>query len=1033
LFNFLFGVAEQIEKERFRLEHPGSLCDLNTPIGNTSFWATTAGSILSVIKIGGCREYVLEDAHEEHIEIIVNDLRAQFRAGTTDFCWVHIHNDEKDSNIQSLENALSSTRAVSEMQGYKNKIFIDEMVSVLTPHIQDETTLLCVWTHSREAAMTKSKIPFITTKTTQDTRGFIAAERLLPSHSAKMSVVLNAIKSAGMSARMLTNHEVGHHIGTTLNPDGNRSFVPRLMGYIKRGIDQANDQNPHEQRYFLQEPSNPKKGIKGKDYTCIFPPRLGYQVWNTQPTYDREYTIIGSRAYSSIIFTLTPEMPVTFELLVDAMKRERVPFRIAMHSRTKSPASIMGKYVLATFLKKIPGNNSLIFESIRQMREYIRNQNPELSLQISMTVWAPSNDLDLLRIRVQQSLKAIGAWGGSQGKVMTDDSIFGLVSTLAPYRSRSVAPACIGPADEVLYMAPITRPSLPWETGGVLFRSNTGKLMPFQPLSDILSHHVYLISGEPGYGKSLVCQIIMIAIAETHDVLPFMAMSDVGTSSRGTIRYLQSIMPISRKHQIQYYEMRNDKAMSINRYDTPLGVKFPLADDFEAMKDWTLLGVSDSQTGTSEKGMDALIADIIRLAFERCADTGPRAEPKRFEEADRDEGLWQAYIEPVLRKHNIQLGRETAYWALVDYLFDLGEYHAAQLVQRLAVPRLDDLISACNAEEIKSAHRYELSRGFTITDYTYQRLLALKNELQITHLPTQLDLSEARVTAFNLEAVVQNSESISAKRSGALYFGVTAQIQTDTFFWNIERVNQIPEKYREYHANRLREINRTKNIYFADEQHYFTGIALANRIPDNIATMGRKRGIGVMLSTQLPRHFTEIMRDLATVRIFVGFRNNSIPGVVNTMNLNDTERWILQNKIRQPSRNGSHMLIQVDGEDGRYSQLVNLRVGIRKLWGLSTKPQSNELREAITQEFGYELGLEILAMEFPSGEVESEYERIRVQLAEGDFTKTGLESQRSIHRIDNIMAHIIEKTIENGKRLVPEIRERQHREELISA
>lgn len=1035
MIDALFALSESRERMRFKLEHPGALSDLNTPIGNSHYWSTTSGSLMTAIKIGGCREYVLEDSHEARIDIIVDDLRAQFKAGTTDFCWVHIHNDEPESNKRALETVLASTRAVSEIQGYSNQIFIDEMVDVLTPHIQDETTLLCVWTHSKEAAMTKIKIPYLTSDMDQDTRGYHAADRLIPSHGAKMAVVMNALKSAGMNARMLTNHEVGHHIGVTLNPEANANFTPRLMGYIKRGIskDGKTDVPMDEQRFFLREPADPRKGIKGKDYSCIFPPRLGYQVWNTTPTYERDYIIIGTRAYSSIMMTLAPEMPVAFEPLVDSLKRERVPFRFAMHNRTKAPAAFMAKFVLAAALKKLPGSNSLIFEGVNQMRKYMANQNPGLTMQVALTVWAPSDNLELLRVRVEQTLKAIGAWGSAQAQVMTDDSLFGLVSTLAPYRSKAVSPACIGPADEVLYMAPITRPSLPWETGGVPFRSLTGKLTPFQPLSDLLSHHVYLVCGEPGYGKSLVSQIILIAIAETHDVLPYIAMTDVGPSSRGTVRYLQSIMPISRKHLIQYFEMRNDQSMSINKFDTPLGVKIPLADDFHSMKDWLLLGVSDSQTGESKEGMDALIADVISLAFERCADSGPRADPKRFEEADRDEGLWQAHIEPVLRKHNIKLGRETTYWALVDHLFDIGEYHAAQLVQRLAVPRLDDMISACNAQEIRTAHRYELSPDYTLADYAYQRLNALRRELLVTHLPTQLDISEARVTSFNLEAVVQNSDSVSAKRAGALYFGLTSQLQVDTFFWNIERVNQIPERYRSYHAARLREIIRTKNIYFADEQHYFTGIDVANRIPDNIATMGRKRGIGVMLSTQLPRYFTKIMQELASVRIYCGFRTGSIKGVVETMNLNKAEEWVLSNKIRQPGANGSHMLIQVEAEDGRYSQLVNLRVGIRKLWGLSTKSQSDELRSAIIKEFGYELGLEILALEFPNGQVESEYERIRVQMAEGLASTSGLERDDGVKKIDDIMKHIIEKTIANGKALLPAIRERQSREMRIRA
>lgn len=1023
IFRSLFSISEILQQHRARIDDPGSLSDLNTPIANTSYWCTDRGSLLSVIKIEGCREYVLENVHENNISILVDSLRSQFRAGTTEYCWVHLHQDEETSNIEAIENSLRATRAVSKMQGYNNSIFHDEMVSVLKGAIQQESTLLCVWTLRNEAAFGFSKIPIMSSPGSQNTKGLIAAERLLPSHKAKMSVILDALKTTGIHARLLSNTEVSKHIAVALDPE-NTTFSPRLMGHIKVGNDlkgmEGSDEESRSQRFFLSQPGNIRKGIKGVDYSCIFPPKMGFQVWSHQPEYNKDYVVVGNRAFSSLMITMSPDMPVAFEVLVDSLKKQGVPFRVSMHSKSQSPGAIAAKFVLATFLKKVPGKNSLIFGSIRQMRQFIKNQNAALTLQTVITVWAPRDDLPLLRDRVQQALKAIGAWGGAQSKVMSDDSLFGLITTLAPYRSKSVAPICIGPADEVLYLAPITRPSLPWHEGGLLFRSRTGKLMPMQPLSDVLSHHVYLICGEPGYGKSLTCQMIIISIAETHDVLPYIAMTDVGKSSLGTIRYLQSILPSHRKHQVQYYELRNDKKMSINRFDTPLGVRYPLSEDLEGMRDWLLLGVSDSQTGAEEKGMDSLIAETITLAFERCSDVGPRAEPKRHEESDRDDKFWASHIQPALNRHNIKISRETLYWRLVDRLFDLGEYHAASLVQRLAVPRLDDIISACNAKEITQAYRYELSPGFTLAEYALQRLNSLKGELKVTHLPTQLDLTDVRVTSFNLESVVKQSETHSAKRSGSLYFGLTSELQVKTFFWNQERVNEIPIRYREYHQNRLREIIRTRNLYFADEQQYFTGIAVANRIPDTIATTGRKRGIGVILSTQLPRFFTDVMRELATMKIYVGFQRTSIKGVVESMNLTPNEQWILENKIRKPNREGSHMLIQVEAEDGRYSQLVNLRVGIRKLWGLSTKDQSGEVRDAITKEFGYENGLEVLSRAFPTGEVESEYERLLVQLNENSIGTSGLEGGKRANEITNIVQHIIDKTIINGKIMLGE-------------
>lgn len=1023
-FNWFFGLQEAFAQRRTRVSHPGALSDLGTPIGNTPFWSTNNGSMVSVIEIEGSREYVLAENHEEHVSEIFDALRAYFRLGTTDICWLHTHSDEEASNIETINESLRSLRSVSEIQGYKNSIFIDEMVDVLKNAIQKEQTLLCVWTNRMENHGHKSTIPKLKEPGSQDTANLGYAEGILESHKAKIENLLERLGSAGFLARIMNNHEVGRAIAQNVDPSTNANFSPRLFGQIMDPEDAArmdgDNENEHSKRYLMRAPGNIAKGLKGKDYTCIFPPQIGYQVWNQRPKYESDYVVVGARAYASIMVTLAPDSPIAFEDVVKNLKRQGVPFRMSQYCRSKSRAALIAKFVLATLLKKVPGNNAMLHDAISQVLDFEKKQGVNLSLQMTFTVWAPSDDIPLLKRRIEQTLKSINTWGAAQAQLMGDDSLFGFVSTLGPYRSRSVAPASVGPAEDVLYLAPITRPALPWKEGGVPFRSPTGKLLPFQPLSDELTHHVYLVCGEPGYGKSLLCQIIMIAIAETHEILPYIAMSDVGPSSLGTIRYLQSILPVTRKHHVFYCELTNEKRMSINRYDTPLGVRMPLADDFDAMRDWTLLGVSDSQNATNKEGMDALIADAIKLAFERCSDRGPRAEPKRHEDANEDDRFWASDIQPALDRIGVKPTRETTYWQLVDALFDAGEFHAAALVQRFAVPLLDDIKSATRSAELREAHRQEISPRFTLADHAHSRLTNLRDELKISQDVTQFDISECRVTSFNLENVVRNSNTPAAKRIGGLYFGLTSEMQVAPFFWNKERVAEIDKKYQVFHRKRLDEVARTRNIYFADEQQYFTGIAAADRIPDNIATTGRKRGVGVMLSTQLPKYFTSTMRQLSTMRFYCGFQKSSIKEVVEVMSLNEREQWLLENRIKKPGREGSYLLIQAEGEKGVYSQLVNLRVGIRKLWGVSTKSTSSEVRDALTEEFTYEQGLEILSRLFPSGEAESEYERLRQRLSEQGTGRSGLEEMGESVRIHDIVEHIIEKAKERGRAMFAE-------------
>lgn len=1022
LASTIFGISEALAQRRAEIDHPGALCDLNTPLSNSSYWMTDQGSMLTVLELAGSREYVMLEEHRNRVETLVNDLEPFIVSGTTDFAWIHNHLDEPAANRRALENALSSARSVSRMQGYENDVFLNETIDVMTPRIQNESTYLCVWTLSKEGAKAKSDIPPLRAPGHQDSLKLIKAEQLLASHQAKISRIEETIKEIGLHVRRLHNSEVGEMLAIGIDPEANATFTPKLLGDIKQG---KHEDQPGSQRevFHVSTPENLNKGLKGRDYSVIFPPKVGFQLWRQQPEYAPRSVTVGSRSYASIMITMPPDKEVALERLISILKRDRVPFRFAMYNRGNSARVIAVKHGMATMLKKLPfhGQNNLLSNASAQVRAFNRANNPVVSMQMMLTIWAPKDNKTLLDNRIEQAIKAVGAWGNAQGTLMRDDSLLGLISSLPPYRSRCPAPASAGPAEEVLGRAPITRPALPWKEGGMLVRSTTGKLMPIQPLSDVLSHQVILVCGEPGFGKSLWCANYIIAIVETHDVLPYVAMTDVGVSSLGTIRYLQSILPTHKKHQVIYCAMRNDEEMSINRFDTPLGVRVPIADDLEGINQWLLLGLADSQTGKVQDGLDSLVADVIQLAYDRKADTGPRAEPKRHDEANVFDPLWQQHIAPALERHNLEISRDTVYWRLVDALFDLGETHAAGLVQRFAVPLLDDLISACNAKEIRDAHAYELSPGYTLADYAHQRLVSLKNELRVTHRVTQFDLSDVRISSFDLEGVVQNSNTFSAKRRGGLFFGLTSALQVDPFFWDKTRVQSMPEKYREYHQMRLDDVSRTKNLYFADEQHYFTGVEIANRIPDNIAALGRKRGIGVMLATQLPRHFTELMRELSKMRVYVGFERSSIQSVVDDMKLNDDEAWVLSRHIRKPNRDGSHFLIQVEAEDGYYSQACNLVVGIRKLWGLSTKSISTTVREEIIKAFGYQNGIEVLARLYPKGEAESDYERLRVQMAQGYGEGTGLEERAAKMEANSILQQMIEETIERGRSILAEL------------
>jgi intracellular multiplication protein IcmB len=1006
---FCFDLIDTYHQRMDVISHPGSLSDLNMAVGDSSLFATDNGSLVSVIMLQGTKHYVTGDTHDYCIERLNDHIAQLIKSKDVELCWAHSHDDSEEAAVAELEAALKPLRNVSRFQGLKNQSFFDEQVDILKDTIQSEKTYLCLWTNmSKIGGIEKSKIPVLMALGTQGTDGLITAEALADKHITRVEVIMNRLNDAGLHTSLLSNTEVGTMMATDLDHDANKGFVPRFFGHIEHTNKFTGETN--DKVYTLNTPKNIKKGIKGEDYSVIFPPKLGFQLWRDKPRYEGQGVRVGDKVYGSLSVTLPPDREHGFNDLIQEARRAKVPFRVAMKMNSNSRGMAMAKYVLANFLSMIPLSDKTLRGSISQMWSYANRGGSILSFQMTLTTW--SDDSKGLSRRLSRLNSAVNAWGG-QCVVMSDDPIHGLVSTIPPYNRKNPAPAAIGPSSEALYMAPLTRPALPWKDGGVLFTSKTGKLMPFKPMSELMAHNVYLVAGSPGYGKSLVCMIMLQALIEGQETLPYVAISDVGISSKGLIDYLISILPAEQKHRVHYYSMQNQRDYAINMNDTPLGMRYPLEEQHLFTVQMLFLGVSMSDSG-KDSVLNDLLSDAITLAFDRCADTGPRAVPHRFQDDHLADKYWGPIIQPALDDIGYEVTEDSIYWDIVDALFDAGHYRAATMVQRFAVPLIKHIADAANSKSGMS--KAEMAPGITYGEYLFDQLHRLEQQFEIMQLPTQLDISEARVVAFNLEDVCLPGSDFTTQKNGTLFFGLTSRLQANKFFWNKERLKEIPVKYRPYHETVVDSILRTKNFYFADEQQRFSSFEAAVKIPELIAAEGRKREIGVMLASQRAVEFSKKMLDLATGKILVGFSKSSVKDVAAKFKLDATEEWILTSQISMPGREGSSMLVQFETEKGDYSHFVNLKVGKKKLWGLSTKKQSTTFRDELVKEFGYEEGLSIISKLYPSCEVESEYERRKVQLGQERLASSGLELARKSDEInEDIMAAIIGDAKIKGK------------------
>ena len=1029
-----FHFMDTLHQRKINYSHPGSLCDLSLPVGNSEYFITDTRNITTVFEISGGLQYITNESYNFIISMMHSYLAPILANKTADFAFYHIQDDEPGANEAMLRNALSGVINSSKMQGLKNSAFIEERIDNLRSRVQSEKTYLVVWTRRDANRGVGEKVVNFKTNTdgsTPDLQALNSHNHNKNTHIQTIEALSIGFKEAGIFARKLKNSEVCKNLALCVDPDGNANFVPRLFGEISG--DAPNGIDTYAKRFTLKAPKSKTRGSRGKDYSVVLPPKIGFQVWNKRPEYVGSTGVkIGKRIYGSSAVTLTPDSPVAFDVLVSYASAQNLPFRVSMHMKTANQAMVQTKHGLAAALSAFKSPNmELLRDNFDSFLTFLKRRGTSLSLQVVFTTWSESGDKKQLDERMSALSALINRWGNSQSQVLQDDALYGVLSTIPTYRSNSIADFAVGPSEEILYLAPLTRPASPWDKGAILFTDRSGKCIPWQPMTSLQSHHVYLISGAPGFGKSLFFQMLLIALSESGDILPYVVGVDVGPSQKGTVDYLRAILPADKKHLVGYYHIQNTPEFAVNPGDTLLGSRYLVSTQKLFLVEFYLNALSESggvnEDLTYPKGTDGILSEAIDLAYKQAADTGPHANPRRYKPSITTDKYWDGDILPALKRINLIPEESMSYWSIVDALFDKGEYRAAALIQRYAMPLARDIGILCNSQELSSLAARPIEGTYTLGAYLYDRFSSIVKEFVILKTPTQLDLGESRIISFNLADVVPTSESQASGRIGTVFYAATSRAAVNKFFYNEDMVKELPERIREYHKHQMELVKRTKNMYACDELQRFTSCPAATRIPVVIAKEGRKSDAGVVLSTQRPQEFSQELIEQSTARFFMGFNRSAINTVAEHFEMTENEKGILS-RIHMPTREGSKMLAQIETKHGTISQELILKVGIRMLWGLSTKNISNYVRSKVTTEFGYEAGIKILAKLYPDGEVESECERRRTAMGYENLTLSGLQSFKDNQEYRDIVNEISLECISKGRDFFRDIIEEQSHE-----
>jgi intracellular multiplication protein IcmB len=566
------------------------------------------------------------------------------------------------------------------------------------------------------------------------------------------------------------------------------------------------------------------------------------------------------------------------------------------------------------------------------------------------------------------------------------------------------APTGIAPMYEIMKLLPWQRPSSPFTEGGsMLFRTPDGKVFPYQTGTNLTTTWFDLIFAQPGAGKSVLLNSLNLATIMTPGLseLPFVAVVDIGPSSSGLISLIREALPLNRQHEAAYYRLQMGHQYAINPFDTQAGCRTPLPDERSFLVELMTLLCTPPGFDKPYDGMQQLCGLVVDEMYRWRNDVAANAEPRPYLPRLESE------VDEALQKFNVHLPTDPYWWDVVDKMFELEQYHIANIAQRHAVPTLNDSITASRRPQIRSLLE-ETSVGFsteTVISAFERMVTSAIREFPILSSVTQFEISDARICSLDLMDVAPQGDELADRQTGIMYM-LARHALVRSWWMSKDALEFIPEKYKPYHEFRIQKLSEMPKRLCYDEFHRTSrSPSVRNQIVRDVRE-GRKRGVQIVLTSQLIDDFSKDMVDLATGVWILGtaISDKAVDDVKDTFGLSDTARDVIRFRLTGPKSIGAPCLFVLGSTDGRYEQHLYNTLGPIELWALSTSTEDVAIRNRLYNKLGASRARQMLASSYPGGSARGEIRRRVLAKSESGEGRSAMISAVIEEIVDELVA-----------------------------
>jgi len=953
-------------------------------------FAAKDGSLVSVLRVEGSRQIIGEEEYRLLIESATLKIGARFdRPG---HAWQVVFVRDPERINRYMNRMTMPSQVTAKNTDLELTDLFEERINHLSKFLMYEECYFVLWT--RPSVLTKSEIErsssdrkeekWVNAAFAQFPLAGISALRTR--HKSFISAILSSLDEMGIGSSVIKTHEALKCIRNNMYPSKvSDNWAPCLPG----------------------DPIPARAPMDRVDMSDIMWPPISAQLAVGDVRYIENNIIqIGDLLWAGADMTLGPMDPSPFPMLLNRLFEAKVPYRISFLIEGGGAHGVAFKSQAATMLSVTNVANKQIKYSLEGLQAMARSE-PVVKLRISIATWARRDQRRLLEDRMSILTQSFESWGYSQVSDASGDGLDCVMSSALGIHCAGTAPAAIAPMIEVMKMLPWQRPSSPFDEGAIMLRTPDGKLWPYQTGSALTTTWFDLIFAQPGAGKSVLMNSLNLGTVLTPGLnkLPYVAVIDIGPSSSGLISLVKEALPPDRQHEAGYFRLQMSHKYAINPFDTQLGCRYPLIDERSYLIElMTLLCTPPGYTQPYD-GIQQLASMVIDEMYRWRDDTQSSAEPRPYLPRIDDN------IDEALQKNNIHLPSDPYWWDVVDKLFEAGDAIAANVAQRHAVPLLSDAIAAARKPQIRTLlEETQIGTSAENVINAFERMLTSAiREYPILASVTQFDIADTRICSLDLMDVSPQGDD-TADRQTAIMYMLARNVLVRNWWLGPETLPFIPERYRAFHELRLNDMAETPKRLCFDEFHRTSSSSAVRGQVIRDVREGRKRGVQIVLASQLLDDFDDDMVDLATGVWVLGaaVSESAVDNIQNRFGLTATARNVIRFSLTGPKSSGAPALLVLGTKQGRYEQHLINTLGPIELWALSTTAEDVAVRTRLYTRMGASRARQVLAANFPGGSARSEIKRRVLALSEdpGDGGKAAAVSA--------VIAGIVEELVEAG-------------------